>query len=283
MLSYPSLIDFITPTGDTITLKGGLKFIGKVTKIAPRSFTIKNCDTTGFSVIKFSKKNIIKITTHYVPFFKHGDITPIPLVDTTKCFHIGIIPYLFLTRSSGIYLRYDLKKFALEYRPSYTYATNLEPQTMLPLLKYDNFYFQGINNSFIFYFPMIRKTQIGLVLSYKHWWHGKESIINDNSEISSKEEVVFFKEIRSTVMNGFGAGIEFTNYLTVYKNFDLNFFWGASFTYFNSYSNVYSMSYSNRFSGSYIPSTYPYNETKSRLCFNLTFGFKVGFKKPLKK
>jgi hypothetical protein len=181
-------------------------------------------------------------------------------------------------------LRYDFKNSSLEYRPSYTYATNLEPNAVFTLPFYDNFYFQGINNSFIWYVVNRGRTQIGLILSYKYWWHGKESIVNDNSQISGKEEELHLSEIRSTVMNGFSMGAEFVHYRKSYKNFDFNFFWNATLTYFNSYSHVYSIDKINWYSvgNPSVPSTYPYTETKSRIYFNLTCGFKLGFKKPLK-
>ncbi|HXU27607.1 MAG TPA: hypothetical protein VN698_10270, partial [Bacteroidia bacterium] len=140
--------------------------------------------------------------------------------------------------------------------------------------------------SLLFFFPGRVRTQIGLILSYKYWWHGKEPIDNDNSVISGRDDDLHLTEIRSTVMNGFGLGVEFMHYRKTYEKLDCHFFWSVALTYFNSYSHVYSRSYINWSYASnpyYQNMTYPYTETKSRLYFNLTCGFKFGFKKPLKK
>lgn len=203
-------------------------------------------------------------------------------LDTVKCVHFGIIPFQFLTRSSGLYLRYDLKKFSLEYRPTYTYTVLVNPMDAFSHY-YDNPFFQGVNNSFIFYFPTQKRTQIGLMLTYKHWWHDIEPIENDKFYDSYKSNDPHLVEMRSTVMDGFGAGLEFAYYFKVHKDYDFNFFWNASFTYFNSFSHVYSIytPYTNYYSTG-LP-TYPYTETKGRFYLNATCGFKFGFKKPLKK
>ena len=283
---------------DSIFLTNGVTYYGVITNMTSRVIKFNNCDTFGPIFMTVYLKDIKKLNYDKVRKKLEKQITQKetvkaiekedklkPLVDTTKCFHAGIIPYQFLTRSSGVYVRYDFKTFALEYRPTYTYATNMEPQTSFPIFKYDNFYFQGINNSLIFYFPCRPRVQAGLMFSYKHWWHGKESIVNDNSQISSRDDVFFLKEIKSTVMDGLGLGLEFTYYRKAHKNFDFNFFWNAAITYFNSYSHVYSLDYLKpAFTGSpLIPSTYPYTETKNRFYFNLTCGFKLGYKKQLKK
>ncbi len=263
---------------DTIYLTNGQTYYGKITIMGKRVIKCIKCYTNNPHIVTIYRADIIKVNSGKVAYGL------VKSIDTIKCLHIGIIPYQFLTRSSGIYFRYDFKKLSLEYRPTYTYATKLEPNEF-SLYHYDNFFFQGLNNSFIFYFPTQKKIQVGLILSYKYWWHGKEVIDNDNSVISGKDADLHLSEIRSTVMNGFGAGLEFTTYQKIYKKFDFNFFWGAALTYFNSYSHVYSLNYVNwTFAGShFLPSTYPYTETKSRLYFNLTCGFKLGFKKPLKK
>lgn len=284
---------------DTIILNDGTVFTGVIKGISGKTVTFVNCDVNGKPIIFIYRRDIKKASyTNYlkkVEPLKKDRIEEIIAEqstinkksndrksDTINSWHIGIIPYQLLTRSSALYVRYDFKKMSLEYRPSYTYATNINQQQIFPVFfYYDNFYFQGINNSLILYFPTHKATKIGLMLSYKHWWHGIKSIDSDNSEFSGKADSYYLKENRSTVMNGFGAGLEFSYQRVNRKHFDANFFWNASLTYFVSHSYVYSGSESSQFVGNpnYPQKTYPYTETKGRTYFNVTCGFKLGYKK----
>ncbi|HEX7413217.1 MAG TPA: hypothetical protein VF411_04155 [Bacteroidia bacterium] len=210
-------------------------------------------------------------------------VKTVEFLDTSNYFHIGIIPYQVLTRSSGIYIRYDFKKFAIEYRPTYTYATNLVPGENSPPILYENFYFQGINNSFLFYRPRPDKTKIGFIFSYKHWWHSTLPIYNDLSVIPSKSlSGAYLIENKSTVMNGICTGVEFMSCNRKYNRFDCNFFFDATITGFIVQSQVYSAYAANYgFSRYFNLLSYPYDQTKFRFYFNITAGFKFGYRKQL--
>lgn len=136
----------------------------------------------------------------------------------------------------------------------------------------------------MFYIPSYRKIKIGLMLSYKHWWHDAEPIYDDNAIIAGHGNYLAVSEIRSTYMNGLGAGIEFSLRLKSEEQNECLFFWNASFTEFKSQSYVYSLDIQN----SYFlqpwnySKTYPYDETKNRFYFNITVGFKFGFKNALR-
>lgn len=188
-------------TCDTIILKSGLKFTGVLTKIKSRSFTLKNCDTTGFPIINIKKSDVKSISGNYKKRFKSSSNT---ILDTACYLHIGIIPYEVLSRSSGLYIGYDFKNISLEYRPTYTYATNLNVSG-IGLFNNDNWSFQGINNSIILYKPLNRRTKIGTIISYKYWWHNKLSI--DNNASSYAFDDAHFKESKSVYMNGVSLGI----------------------------------------------------------------------------
>ena len=63
--------------------------------------------------------------------------------DSCRYFRIGIIPYQFLTRSSGIYVGFKFKKLEIEYRPTYTYTTDYNG-VGFSIGGYDNFICHGI-------------------------------------------------------------------------------------------------------------------------------------------
>jgi len=304
------LLPFIIKAQDlckTIVLKDGHKYTGVIVAANSDAIKFENCnienrplvavftsdvaailrpgtgDTISYSQLK-KEMRIQRFQTNEKARSEKKEKKLDQVLDTVKYVHYGIIPYQFLTRSSGLYLRFDLKKISLEYRLTYTYAfasvNNYVTGGVLPIY-YDNYYFQGINNSFLFFKSKpFKKNQIGIILSYKYWWHGNQSIDNDQSGFVHDD--VDFKEIKSTYMNGIGAGVEYTRDIGN-NNFDCNFFMNATFTDFIAYSHVVSLS-----GGANIPpyaytQTYPYNETKNRPYINLTLGFKLGYKKQLTK
>ena len=132
----------------------------------------------------------------------------------------------------------------------------------------------------MFYISKYPSRKIGFILSYKHWWHGTEPIINDKSVISGKSSYPIIAENRSTIMDGVGTGIEFMGNKRRYKAFDFNFFFDATITEFISYSHIYSVIILDPSAPNPIPNqTYPYTETKNRFYFNITLGFKIGYRK----
>ena len=279
LILFTLLISFVKAQQlcDTIEVNGGLKFVGVITKINYNGVTFKNCDTTGFSIITIKKKSIRRITSNFAANANPENV----IIESDRYLHVGIIPYQLLTRSSGLYMRYDFKQMSLEYRPTYTYAFNFATDQftggILPIY-YDNFTFQGINNSLLFFKPL-KSSEIGFIVSYKHWWHGNQSIDNDKSDFGHGE--VIFKEIKSTYMNGLGAGVEYTHDFSN-NHFDCGFFLNTTITDFIAHSHVVSFD-SGNIPPSYSYRTYPYYETKNRVYVNVTAGFKFGYRKQLKK
>jgi hypothetical protein len=271
---------------DTIFLRDGTKFLGVIKAVSSRVIKLKDCEDFNKPVIIIYRNDI---KNDYTDTYLQDRMevnnnrrrkrkNP---ADTVSYFHVGIIPYQILTRSSGIYVRYDYKKFGFEYKPTYTFATNLAPNSFSPPLFFENFYFQGINNSIVLYGQFKHRTKIGLMLSYKHWWHGKEAIYNTQSLISGEDTYPWLIETKSTIMNGFGIGIELIHDFSR-ENFDFSFFYNVSITEFTAYSHVYSAD-SYNFAGLSLlqQHTYPYTETNYNLYFNITAGFKFGYRKPV--
>ena len=221
------------------------------------------------------KKNQLLLVFSFFFFFSKAQIDS----NATSKLHIGIIPYQFLSRSSGLYVRYDFENTSLEFRPTYTYATNILTSTLIPF-NYDNFYFQGINNSLILYVPFLSNeglynSKIGFIFSYKYWWYDKKSVVNQAVDLFGGTGP-FYTEIKSTYMSGFGGGIEFTHDFDTY-NLDISFFTNISLTVFKANTHVYSLDKTYR-SSSINNTTYPCQETNHVTHFNITAGFKFGYK-----
>ena len=259
-----------------LCLKTEQNLLGIISKINTKIVTFKSCDTTGFSIITFQKKDVNYVTKNYAS-------KSLPLnMGSDNYFHIGIIPYQLLTRSSGLYVRYDFKNISVEYRPTYTYAfpkvTDQVTGDPSPIY-YDNYYFQGINNSFVFY-KLLKQNRVGFIISYKYWWHGNQSIYNDVSSYAHDDPD--FKEVKSTYMNGIGMGAEYTHDFSN-AHFDCSFFANATVTNFIAQSHVVSLDGGSNIPPSAYNQTYPYDETKDRFYVNITAGFKFGYRKKLKK
>src|ERR1700757_100250 len=191
------LLPFIIKAQDlckTIVLKDGHKYTGVIVAANSDAIKFENCnienrplvavftsdvaailrpgtgDTISYSQLK-KEMRIQRFQTNEKARSEKKEKKLDQVLDTVKYVHYGIIPYQFLTRSSGLYLRFDLKKISLEYRLTYTYAfasvNNYVTGGVLPIY-YDNYYFQGINNSFLFFKSKpFKKNQIGIILSYK--------------------------------------------------------------------------------------------------------------------
>lgn len=115
---------------------------------------------------------------------------------------------------------------------------------------------------------------------YKHWWHGTESILNANSIPGGSSYNPLVYENKSSVMNGFGAGLEVMHDFSR-KNFDCNLYYNISLTFFQEKSYVASVN-NVCYISNYKALTYPYNETKGWAYFNITAGFKFGYRKEVK-
>jgi hypothetical protein len=163
---------------DSVFLTNGMKFLGRITEQNDKNITFRYCDSSDNSSIKSITVFKESIKRKSYAYYHIENISNLKR-DTNTYFHIGIIPYQLLSRSSGIYIRYDFKGIGIEYRPTYTYTTNVFIQGALLASYADNFCFQGINNSLSFYFPLKHKTKIGIMLSYKYWWYNNQTITRE--------------------------------------------------------------------------------------------------------
>lgn len=276
---------------DSIFLTNGVKFIGSLRSMKGSLITFKYCEPNIFQTItvrldecarKTHDKFQLLVKNEKVARELDRDIQRIEerreaRINEVRYFHIGIIPYQLLSRSSGIYIRYDLKNIGIEYRPTYTYATNVFVKGMFPDYE-DNFCYQGINNSLAVYFSLKPKTKIGVMLSYKYWWYYNQSITR---EYVSRGSTWGNTETESAYMKGIGFGVEMMHDISAYKNLDLTFFYNASLTYFNAYSTIYS--YSSY--GYYSPPLYgslPQNVASTQIQPTITCGLKIGYRKPIR-
>jgi len=252
---------------DTICLKNGSRFLGTVTHVDKRRFTFANCDSSGISSITVLKKDLALQTLDALSYKQISDLP--------RYFHVGIIPYQLFSRSSGFYIGYDFKHIALEYRPTYTFATNLDVSG-LNLFNNDNWYFRGINNSLVLYKPLSPRTKIGAIVTYRYWWHDKVSVENNISSHAYNDP--YFKESKSAYMSGIGMGVEFLHSLTL-NHFEVSVFANASITVFETRTHL--LSYDG---GNYKPEnvTYPSDQTSSVFHPNITGGLKIGYRKEVK-
>ena len=186
-----------------------------------------------------------------------------------RYFHVGIIPYQVLSRSSGAYFGYDFKRFSVELRPTYTYATDFLTNYWAP---YDNFFFQGINGTMAFYFSSSDNNKIGILVNYKNWSYNDKWLPHEQISLWSSYS---FKERKSTSIAGLGLGIEFLHDFDLSK-MDLAFFANFSVTKFTGRSSVFEGVNKGQ------SLSYPYTESIKRIHFALAIGFKVGYKKILK-
>src|ERR1700752_717391 len=132
------------------------------------------------------------------------DTTTVKQIGSNRYFRIGVIPYQFLSRSSGIYFNYEFKKYMVEYRLTYTYATNYFYFAGGPFNRQDVYFFQGINNNFIFIRRVNKTFDIGFMLIQKSWWYNTEWVPVDVNSPAGTD----WEQRKSTNMFGLGAGIE---------------------------------------------------------------------------
>lgn len=131
---------------DSVFLTNGIKFIGSLQSRDGSLITFKYCEPNIFQTITVRLYECTGRT--YDKFhlvlenekIKRKERKRINELDTNRYFHIGIIPYQLLTRSSDLYVGYDFKKVGIEWRPSYTYATNVKPGEIFLSFYNDNYF-----------------------------------------------------------------------------------------------------------------------------------------------
>lgn len=192
--------------------------------------------------------------------------------DTSRYLHIGIIPYQILSRSTGIYIGMDLKKkSALEYRLTYTCATKFVYYAGGD----DNYFFQGINNTFLYIHHLTDGFALGFMALQKSWWYDTQWVAVDiNSPAGTSLE-----QLKSTKLFGVGAGLELMSNLNTKpeRKTDILLFVNISGTEFFGRSNIYAR----RGFGGNPNEVYPKSENVTLFHPILTFGFKLGFRKAL--
>lgn len=190
--------------------------------------------------------------------------------------HFGVIPYQILSRSSGLYFSYKINDlFSVEYRPTYTYATRYYNNRWWPNgLNFDWFFYNGINNNFLFFLKMNPSWKVGVLLGYKYWWY-------QNNWIYTGREYGYggyVNERRSSNISGPQVGLEFQKDIGA-DNFDATFFVNASVTFFNGTATAYEANLTGTSSGSYNYNQYPATTSIYLSWFNIAAGFKVGYRK----
>lgn len=190
--------------------------------------------------------------------------------DSTRVFKVGIIPYQFLSRSTGAYVGYDFKHFSLEYRPTYTIATHYINSYATD----DNtlFYYQGLNNNILISLPISAGWKLGLLLGYRYWWFNPQRVIANGYATWESNPP---KETESGNKQGFCYGLELSKDLGANKT-DAVFFFNISCTSFMGTLKVYPNPWQS------IPSAPPMNYSFSETRFNVAIGFKIGYRSPRK-
>lgn len=176
--------------------------------------------------------------------------------------HLGIIPYQLFSRSSGIYCGLSKGKIGLEYRPTYTYATNYWSMFMSSSHK-DWFYFKGINNNLLITLVVEESINISLIGGYKYWWYNKQTIKKENG----------LNETKSSKIEGFAVGMEVS--FEVGNRDDFLFFFNSTYNKYNGTTTLYG----NSGTGYKTPIKKPYRYE----ILSYAFGVKIGLKTKIGK
>lgn len=185
--------------------------------------------------------------------------------DTAKYIRFGIVPYQLLSRGSGLYVSIKKPNSYWEYRPTFTFATNLKA---LFLPTSDHFFYQGVNNNFVLKFYDGRNVHTRLLLIQRTWWYNNKYFEVDNVP-GSREMVLRAKQ--SSLINGGGMGADFYWDQSSY-NFDCNVYLSLSGSYLWGKRHAYADPMLQ------LPEYY----AASIFVFNLTFGVEIGYRKSLK-
>ena len=188
--------------------------------------------------------------------------------DTTRFVRWGFVPYQFLSRSSGIYVGYDFKNIGFEFRPTYTYATNFHTNFGNPA----TFFYQGINNNFIFYSKVSDKCRFGFICGIRYWWFNNQDIYTGNHGEQQNKE--------TSSKWGYFAGVEICRITKTTRQTDLDgaVYFNLTVTGFTGTTTDYGF-YRN---GTYIPYLYPSKSSFSSASFKLAIGLKFGGRKQIK-
>lgn len=188
---------------------------------------------------------------------------------------LGIIPYQFLSRSTGLYASYDFKYFSVEYRPTYTIPMNKVFYFQQRAEEW--YYYNGVNNQVIFYTPG-SKHRLGLLLGYRYWWFNTKKVEDRNESGKSGSDIRY--DVEKSKMNGFCIGLEgcYSNKGNENKHFDFAFFYNFSITVFSCTTTNYGISSEYGYVFPNInPQTYHFSSTS----FNIALGFKFGYRKSI--
>jgi hypothetical protein len=180
---------------------------------------------------------------------------------------VGVIPYQFLSRSSGAYVCHDFKSFSLEYRPTYTWATKY----INSMWSGDNtiFYYQGVNNNLVFNLFLTRRWRFGLLVSYRYWWVPTQKILDNNVATWESTQP---KVLESAQKQGLCGGIEFSKYFGN-NHFDGAFF--VNFTYTSFTGNLTRHKDPSLVASPSQDVTTSFSEHR----YNVAIGLKFGYKK----
>ena len=189
--------------------------------------------------------------------------------ERSRCLRIGVIPYQFFARSSGVYFSYDLKQVEIEYRGFYTYATNVT--SMFSPGTYDNFYYRGTNNALLISHSG-HASKWAIMAVFRYWWYNNKWLpVEGISSWSSYS----WSQRKSGNLLGIGLGIEYCKELSE-NAFHAAFFVNASVTYCETTHIIYEES-----GGAPPHYRSPRTELGNKTHLSIALGFKLGYQKRL--
>ncbi len=191
-------------------------------------------------------------------------------LDTNKYIRFGVVPYQFLSRSSGLYIAYQFKNCEFEFRPTYTIRTKNLSVPYMTGIKNDRYFYQGLNNNFLFQPNLPNNEHFRLILIYRLWWFKNQKIPVDGVSLSSSYS---FSLKQNAFLQGPGGGIEY-KWDGNNRKFDCNFYFNLTQSFLFGERTILS-GYAGYF-GNQKP---PITEKIHRFIFNLTFGLELGYKK----
>jgi hypothetical protein len=178
--------------------------------------------------------------------------------------HIGAVPYLIFSKSTGLYAAYTYKRLAVEYRISYTI-----PTTVVFLPYHDWNYYQGINHSLILSCRISDSWQIGVMGALRYWWYDNRWILADDTYASSGYA---YQVKRTAYMYGKAIGLEAQKDFS-FGNFDMALFFGFNYSVYTG--SVTYLANNNGYTGN---PPYPYTQARSTDWGNIAFGVKLGYR-----
>lgn len=191
--------------------------------------------------------------------------------DTAKYIRFGVVPYQLLSRSMGAYFSLPYKKSSWEYRATYTRATKNLGIPYWTGISHDWFFYQGLNNNIVYHPNIQENKHVRLLLIYRIWWYQNQWIPEDGISTASSYS---FKNKQSSLINGPGAGVEFTWDFSD-NHFDGNFYFNFSQSVLVGSKSVFESK-----NGAYfINKTRPIKQTIRRPIFNFTLGLEIGYRK----